>query len=498
MRAERPGVPSWLLPGLILTLAAVLRLAHLGAENYWIDEIFSLEQAGPPHEQIAEYWDIEDRGTTRPLGLVLLHWIRSLGSSELLARLPYAVLGIADVAALFLVARELADRRAALTASLFLAIMPIHVWYSQEVRWYAQWAFLTTLSFWALVRAWKTGRSRWWLAYVGVAALNLYTFVITLHVLVAQAATAWFLPDRGRRWGFRVKAFVSLAAVGLLGLPAVMSALGFGGSGVAEGAVGTPRPTSIVFLPYTLFAFFAGFTVGPTVAELHDLPSGGEVLRTYPEVLLFVAVFGSLFLAGLWFIRMRGDRAAVLLPWAVGIPILVFASAALSGQTYNIRYSYPAVPGIALVLGLGVDSLGRWRVPALAAVVLLFGFSLRNYYLAPRYDKEHMREALEFVREQGSAEAPVAVVGQGIASAKHYGRDLAVERLLACRGGRPSKSPSTSYRPSDLGDDPDVWLVVSRDWRKEAVGCRNALAVTHDEVDHRAFVGVDVYRLKRR
>jgi 4-amino-4-deoxy-L-arabinose transferase-like glycosyltransferase len=402
------------------------------------------------------------------------------------------------VAVLYLVARELVDRRTALTAALFLALMPVHVWYSQEVRWYAQWSLLTTISFWALLKAWKTDRTGWWLAYVGAATLNLYTFIITLHILVAQALTAWFLPDRGKRWAFRGKALASLAVVGVLALPAVMHALGMGGRSGSGGGVGTPRPTSLVFLPYTFFVFVAGFTVGPTVAELHDLPAAGTILREHPEVLLFLAAFVPLFLIGLWALRTRGDLAAVLLPWGFGVPILVFVSAVLSGQTYNVRYAYPAVPGAALLLSLGVESLGRLRVPAMALVVILFGFSLSNYYLAPAYDKEHMREAMTFVRERGDMEDPVAIVGQGLAAAEYYGRNLAVERLRGCRGEARGDPRPAAYRPEDLRDDPDVWLVVSRDWDKEAVDCRRALSATHDVVARRAFIGVEVYRLRRR
>ncbi|HKY59959.1 MAG TPA: glycosyltransferase family 39 protein [Gemmatimonadota bacterium] len=491
--------PSWLLPALILILAAALRLANLGAENLWIDEIFSLRQAGPPLEQIAKYWGLDEGGTIRPLALVLLYWVRGLGSSEAMARLPFALVGILDVAALYLVARELVDRRTALTAALFLALMPIHVWYSQEVRWYAQWSLLTTLSFWALVKAWKTDRIGWWLAYIGTAALNLYTFIITAHVLVMQVITAWFLPDRGRRWIFRGKAFACFAVIGVLGLPAVMHALGMGGGGGPGGeVVGTDRPLSLASLPYTYFAFVAGFTVGPTVAELHDLPAAASILREHPEVLLYLVAFGPLFLMGLWALRTRRDLAAVLLPWAFGVPILVFTSAALSGQTYNVRYVYPAVSAVPLLLAVGVESLGRWRVPAVAVVVILFGFSLSNYYLVPKYDKEHMREAMTFVGERGDVEDPVAVVGQALASAEYYGPNLAVERLRGCRAERRGEAQPAMYRPEDLRDDPDVWLVVSRDWDKEASDCRRALATTHEVVDRRAFIGVEVYRLRRR
>ncbi len=484
---------------LILALAAILRLVHLGAENLWLDEVFSLGQAKPPLDLIAGYWDLDDQQTTRPLALVLLHWVLGFGSSEFLVRLPFALVSILDVAALYLVARELVDRRTSLLAALFLALLPIHVWYAQEARWYAQWSLLTTVSFWALLRAWKTDRTGWWLAFIAAATLNLYTFVITLHVLVALAATVWFLPERGRRASFRGKGLASLSVVGMLGLPAAMAARGFGGVGGADDVVGTPRPPSLVFLPYTFFAFVAGFTVGPTVAELHDLPPPTGILAEHPEVLVFVAVFGALSLAGMRALRGRADQTAVLLPWAIGLPVLIFGSAVLGGQTFNVRYAFAAVPGVAFLLALGVDSLGRWRVPATLLVAALFGFSLANYYLTPKYDKEHMREAMAYVREGADREDPVAVVGQGLPAAQHYGQELSVERLRGCRRGRErDELPPAMYHVNDLRDDPDVWLVVSRDWGDLGSDCRRELTGTHEMIDHRGFVGVEVYRLRRR
>ncbi|MGH7564062.1 MAG: glycosyltransferase family 39 protein, partial [Gemmatimonadota bacterium] len=168
--------PAWLAPALILGLAAALRLYHLGTENLWIDEVFSMAQVAAPWDAIERYWDLG----TRPLSLVLLYFATLFGDSEFMLRLPYAIVSILDVGAIYLVSRELAGRRIALRAALFLAVLPIHVWYAQEARWYAQWALLATLSFLALIRLWKTGHTRWWLMHGVTLALALYTFVVSI------------------------------------------------------------------------------------------------------------------------------------------------------------------------------------------------------------------------------------------------------------------------------------------------------------------------------
>lgn len=499
-RSERlPRWPAWLPLALILALAAGLRFYRLGAENLWIDEVFSVRQAASALDGIAGYWDLDQQTTSRPLSLVLLHYIQALGNSELLMRLPYALMSILDVGALFLLSRELAERRVALRASLFLAVLPLHVWYGQEVRWYAQWALLATLAFLALVRLWKTGRSRWWVGHGVALLLALYTYVVSLHLLIAQVFTAWLLPDRGERVSFRRKVVITTVLVAFLTLPVFIVALGLRAGGADE-MVGTPRSTTLVVLPYLFFSYVAGYTIGPTLAELHNLPSPITLLTRYPEIVLYYVVFMPITALGLWSFRKRPECGAVLGPWVVGLPLLVFASALIGGQTFNVRYTFAAVPGFALVLSLGVESLGKWRRAGTAAALALFALSLVNLYANDAYDKEDIRGAVRHVRASPDGDEPVAVVGQGLAAAVYYGGGLDLEVLIGCGGGEKvgDKIQVPVVRLTDLQSEPVFWLMVSRDWKDRADRCAGRLASTHQVGERTSFTGVDLLLLQRR
>lgn len=482
----------------MLGLAAALRLYHLGAENLWIDEVFSLGQTVPPLESLAAYYDLDRPSTSRPLSLVLLYFVERLGDSEFLLRLPFAIVSVLDVGAVYLVSRELGGRTIALRAALFLALLPIHVWYAQEVRWYSQWALLTTLSFLALVRLWKTGRGRWWAAHGASLLLALYTFPVSILLAPVHAVAGWLLPAGVGRRAFRIKVLLAVAVVAVAALPLWFNIVFDGGGGSGRGVVGTPRPFQLAALPYLFFAYVAGFSVGPTVGELHDLPAPATILVTHPEVALYFVVFAPIAALGVWSFRERRAGGAVLAPWVIGLPLLVFAVSVLQGQTFNVRYTFPAVSGFALLLALGIEGLGRWRRAGTGVVLALFGFSLFNYYVNPKYDKEDARGAVRFVRASAHADEPVAVVG-ALAAARHYGEGLEVERLVGCAGVQPSPDPETpQVHATELETETGYWILVSRDWEKRSDRCLAEMMDTHEVVGEREFTGVRLLLLERR
>src|SRR5690348_3544095 len=91
----------------IFLLAAAVRLLGLGNQDLWGDEAFSVMAAvGPIPNMLASLSTGEPHPPLFPL--LLAAWLRLLGRSELVARLPAAFAGIASVAVGAALARSFA------------------------------------------------------------------------------------------------------------------------------------------------------------------------------------------------------------------------------------------------------------------------------------------------------------------------------------------------------------------------------------------------------
>jgi uncharacterized membrane protein len=170
---------------MIVALAAVIRLATLGAQSFWLDEGVSYFTAMRPLPSLLDFVARED--IHPPLYYLLLHVWAVFGTGEAWLRLPSALAGIASVWLLGLLGRWLFDARTGLAAAAVLAVSPLHVWYSQEARMYALLALLALAQVACLWRALAAdGRSRWWWAGVGLCgAAMLYTSTSALWMLAA-------------------------------------------------------------------------------------------------------------------------------------------------------------------------------------------------------------------------------------------------------------------------------------------------------------------------
>lgn len=170
----------------VVALAAAVRLVGIGDESYWYDEIWSLDQVRKPFGAMLAALIRED--VHPPLYSVLLWgWTRLVGEGEAASRLLSALFGTAAVVPLYLVGRDLWDRRTGLLAAALLAVNPYSVFYGRETRSYALMLFLATLSMAALVR-WALapahrGRAVAWFA---ASTLLAYTHVYGSFVLLAE------------------------------------------------------------------------------------------------------------------------------------------------------------------------------------------------------------------------------------------------------------------------------------------------------------------------
>ena len=142
---------DYILLGVILLTAAVLRLWKLGQVPFMHDEFSALFRL-----QFDNFRDLIRYGVTEgdshPAGVqvFLYYWTKLVGWNELWVKLPFALMGIASVYLIYVIGRQWFNRKVGLLAAAFFAVSQLTVFYSQLARPYAPGLFfvLLTTFFW--------------------------------------------------------------------------------------------------------------------------------------------------------------------------------------------------------------------------------------------------------------------------------------------------------------------------------------------------------------
>lgn len=168
---------------LLGAMAAALRFYGLGKESLWADELGQIIVAR------RGLWETittsaGHRGNT-PLDYVITHVMLQFGTSEVWLRLPAALFGIGAVWLLYLVGRRLFGLTVGLVATTLLALTPLHIYYSQELRFYSLATFAILATVYAFTLATEGKDRRLWSLFSAVATVALYSHYYALLVLVA-------------------------------------------------------------------------------------------------------------------------------------------------------------------------------------------------------------------------------------------------------------------------------------------------------------------------
>jgi 4-amino-4-deoxy-L-arabinose transferase-like glycosyltransferase len=398
-----------LIAGLIL-LAAILRLIRLGAQSLWVDEMLTLIVATPkPGFPLGQLLLHNIHG---PLHTLVIALMRTVSENEAWLRLPSALAGVCSVPLLYVWVRPRLGRSVALWSALLLAINPLHIHYSQELRNYAfavcfVLAACVTLD--RLCERWSFGRAAAYAVCIAAAILSnfsaCFAFVVQA-VVFAKSSTSrrralarWSVVTAlviliTSPWIYRVTTYVDLEKLATPVRP--------GAIGAAERLRGdtTFRWESV---PYAFYAYSVGFALGPTLSEMHgDL---NQTLENHRAPIVWTAVlFGSLGLAGIaWCSRRRGGGD----PWrgielALYIAVPLVATLLLNWQNakaFNARYVLIGLPMYLALIAAGIQSLASRRLALLGGGLVLgtCALSLGNYYTDPARQKEDVRGATRAV-----------------------------------------------------------------------------------------------------
>ncbi|GER88367.1 hypothetical protein KDW_25290 [Dictyobacter vulcani] len=374
---------TWLICILLALLSFILNMLYLGRASIWFDEAFSVELARQP---LPVLWrTIFGPEPNMELYYLLLHfWLRLTGWSgflpvEWVVRFPSVLCSALSTGLLFLLARRYLGTLVAAVAAVLYATNYLQLVYAQQTRAYALQLLLLMLSWFTLLLAMQkvSHEKRWWISYVLVTTLAIYTHLFSLFVIFAQfialagllvLPTEWRLQIRSRMPAY----LLSLVVVALASIPMFLESL--------HGS-----KTGWLFIPH-LHELLSLFTIISGSNNRYLFVVGGSILM---GILVMCLATWIHFTAAR--LRSAGQRRPViqkaellsqlwpfvwiLLCWFV-VPIVVsYLVSQGSLRLFSTRYLVVVVPPFCLLAVLGIV-IWQWRVLQVLMICLLLGSAL--------------------------------------------------------------------------------------------------------------------------
>lgn len=360
-------------------LGAILRVQRVGARSLWLDEAQIWWIASGNLRQLLRRNALGN--SAPPAFPLLVHMVAGFDASEAALRSISLAAGVASVPALFLLARRFVAPPWAAAAALLVAVAPVQVEYSQELREYSLTFLLATLLLLSFVRCLErpsVGRAAAVGGLAGLAILVQYGLallvaglsLIGLVALLRSAAVARAPrgqptngpPPRlvgsplGPAAGWLLAnalAGVAAVAVVALGLRSQYSPSGFAGSGYLSASYWDGSVASLGRLLFSNTATLLGFA--------------------FPTVVFAAAV-------GLGLVVAFAGGAKRVAGWLLVVPTGLVLVAALARQFpyTGHRQNMALVPMLFVAAAIGLERLaagprGRWVAWAVLAFLVLRG-----------------------------------------------------------------------------------------------------------------------------
>lgn len=355
----------WAAVGLVVLAGLVLRVVTFG-QSIFGDEMSTL-------------WIVDGRSAGQVLDLVksdaeispplffLMAWLaeKAWHAPEAI-RLPSLLAGIGLIPMIWLLARELFDRRTAAIATALASLAPILVYLSANGRGYAVMLFFLATSTWAMLRAARCGGAGWWGLYAVSAAAAMYSHYTGAFYLLGQFL--WLLvahPDRRR-----ASVLASLGAA-VLYLP-----------WIGQLRADSDSPTT----PLLEALLGHGFEAKRTAVEqllFWQVGSGKVTFHSRIDAWLILA--GAVICALGVFLAARsgrigrrpGSAVTLVLLLVFAVPVGSLLAGLVSTDTFGGRNLAASWIGLTLLGGIGVARAGR-RLGLIALILILAGLTIAS------------------------------------------------------------------------------------------------------------------------
>ncbi len=463
---------SWVKIGLVLVvlIGALLRGQDLGKESLWMDEAFQVQHA--TKENLAELWSsIAVTEAAPPGSYVLWHyWLKLVGTSEIVIRLPSVVFGLLSIVVLFLAARLFLPAPIALLSSLLLATSLQQVLFSQEARLYSLFTFLSLGATYFFLRIFLSIRKQqqpptnhyfWYLLFMSAA---IYTNYLTVFLVVIQTITIlWEAPTRKaflKAWGVLLLLLLLLA---LPLLPLLTRQFASLNAGLTAILVEKKLPALLAqlglffyTLPLLVLAslFFFSFILRDKINKMMHL-----TWKWKSSDLIFLGGLVA------W---TAGYVYAALFPVTIfSLPLTTYP---LTHSYFLVRHALFLAPLIYVYFAGRIGKISSSKLRLLAVVILLLGntVALATYYENPT--KAEWREATQFIQASSapaSATPPLLLLDKGGPANSflinyYYPGNFSLLKLTWTKNFRQRQQINESLLYQELDQAPDFWLVLSK------------------------------------
>jgi len=457
-RSERLAI------GAVVAVSALIRFFGLARQSLWVDELLSVRAFDAPSG--VSFGELLLHNVHGPLYSLFMHFWSMIAGTDAWLRIPSALAGTAAVYLMYRWLVALGRRDLAIPAALFMALSPFHLYYSQEVRFYSFLALLVVITLTQFERfraapSLKTG------AILGFG-LGLACLAHLSGLFLGAALALYLLFSRSRggdhlRFG-AVAALIALLMISPwvyreIVLLRTIRVVDISSMPVEERLRGELTMSSWSY-PYALYAFSAGYSLGPSLRELHaTTPVGSLFSANAPAFIITGLVFGALLISGI--VRSSGGgHLGLFLSVIIVTGCSVGLATALNVKVFNVRYLMCAFPFFMALLAYGLPAGRAPRIAAAAAVCGIMLVSDWNYHFNDRYARDDVRSAVETVSRNEEPGDIVLVPTVGFVFERYYrGSGEAVIFPPA-----PESAGMEGTIRRYFNDHPRVWYLASRSW----------------------------------
>lgn len=353
--------------------------------------------------------------------LILKVWSSFFGTSEIALRLLSLIFGLLTIYFVYLIGKELFNKKAGIIAGLLLATSGLHIYYSQEARMYALTAFLVTISVFSFMKILKNGEALPAGRQVGdwlLFSVSLFLIAFTDYVALLIFPVFWVagvIYRKNIKWFLKLlTSHIILVLFAIAWLPIFVKQLSIGSS------LNSISPSWANLLGTFSFKNFALIPVKFILGRI-----------SFENNTIYALIVGiSLILFGYPLILSlkKLKKSMVLWLWLV-LPILlgILISIKLSVFSY-FRFLF-VLPALYLLVAIGLEKV-KLKLSKTLIVVLVLGNILFSgiYLFNPRFHREDWRGLTSFIKKESEGKKAVAlfVADSNMEGYKYYDSEAGI------------------------------------------------------------------------